>query len=219
MAKCDAIDGLKDGLIDDPRKCNFDPARDVPACSAGTDGADCLTAAQAAAIAKVYSGPMSNGKPFFPGFMPGSEAVMPSLFGGGAGSGWMNVIVTTQPDAQAGRLQSGGRHDAVSRIQAAAARLRLQDVRLRSRYSPAGRLEQAGGREEPGPVEVQETRRQAAHDLRVGGLDPAADDGRELLRAGGGEERSEHDASSSVCSWCPAWRTAAAASVRIATTR
>ena len=30
MAKCDAIDGLKDGLIDDPRKCTFDPARDVP---------------------------------------------------------------------------------------------------------------------------------------------------------------------------------------------
>ena len=39
MAKCDAIDGLKDGLIDDPRKCTFDPARDVPACTAGTDGA------------------------------------------------------------------------------------------------------------------------------------------------------------------------------------
>ncbi|MBV9771844.1 MAG: tannase/feruloyl esterase family alpha/beta hydrolase, partial [Bryobacterales bacterium] len=54
MAKCDEIDGLKDGLIDDPRKCNFDPARDVPACSAGTDGPDCLTAAQAEAIEKVY---------------------------------------------------------------------------------------------------------------------------------------------------------------------
>src|SRR6476660_8585530 len=37
MAKCDAIDGLKDGLIDDPRKCNFDPVRDAPACSAGAD--------------------------------------------------------------------------------------------------------------------------------------------------------------------------------------
>jgi feruloyl esterase len=35
MDKCDAIDGLKDGLIDDPRKCRFDPLRDVPACSAG----------------------------------------------------------------------------------------------------------------------------------------------------------------------------------------
>ena len=34
MTKCDAIDGLKDGLIDDPRKCAFDPARDVPKCAA-----------------------------------------------------------------------------------------------------------------------------------------------------------------------------------------
>jgi hypothetical protein len=98
MAKCDAIDGLKDGLIDDPRKCNFDPARDVPACSAGSDGSDCLTAPQAAAIAKVYSGPVSNGKQFFPGYMPSSEAVVPSLFGSGTGSAWLNVIVTTQPD-------------------------------------------------------------------------------------------------------------------------
>jgi hypothetical protein len=99
MTKCDAIDGLKDGLIDDPRKCNFDPVRDVPACAAGNDGADCLTSAQAEAIAKVYSGPVSNGKPFFPGYMPGSEAVM-SLFGGGTGSGWLNVIIAQQPDAK-----------------------------------------------------------------------------------------------------------------------
>jgi len=97
MQKCDAIDGLKDGLIDDPRKCDFNPARDVAACSAGSDGPDCLTAEQAAAIAKVYSGPSSNGKPFFPGYMPGSEAVT-GLFGGGTGSAWLNVIVTTQPD-------------------------------------------------------------------------------------------------------------------------
>jgi len=98
MAKCDAIDGLKDGLIDDPRKCTFDPAKDVPACTAGTDDASCLTPAQASAIAKVYGGPVSNGKPFFPGFMPGSEAVMPT-FGGGTGTGWSNVIL---PPAQPG---------------------------------------------------------------------------------------------------------------------
>src|SRR5579862_2022499 len=104
MAKCDAIDGLKDGLIDDPRKCNFDPARDVPACAAGGDRADCLTPAQAETIAKIYSGPISNGKPFFTGFMPGSEAVTTGGFGAGAGSGpvsgWMNVIVSPQPDAK-----------------------------------------------------------------------------------------------------------------------
>jgi hypothetical protein len=99
MAKCDAIDGLKDGLIDDPRKCSFDPRRDVSACSAG-DNADCLTPAQAETIAKIYSGPMSNGKPFFPGYMPGSEAVTTGLFGGGTGSGWLNVIVSPQPDSK-----------------------------------------------------------------------------------------------------------------------
>ena len=100
MAKCDAIDGLKDGLIDDPRKCAFDPSRDVPACPAGADGADCLTASQASAIAKGYGGPVSTGTGFFPGYMPGSEAVVSGLFGGGTGSGWMNVIVAAQPGAK-----------------------------------------------------------------------------------------------------------------------
>ncbi len=101
MERCDTIDGLKDGLIDDPRKCAFDPARDVPVCAAGTDGADCLTSTQASAIAKVYSGPMSkNGEGIFPGYMPGSEAVVTGLFGGGGtGSGWLNVIVS-QSDAK-----------------------------------------------------------------------------------------------------------------------
>jgi Tannase and feruloyl esterase len=97
MEKCDAIDGLKDGLIDDPRKCDFDPSHDVPACSAGEDRPDCLTAAQAEAIAKVYGGPVSNGKHIFPGYMPGSETVVQGLFGGGNGSNWLNVIVSKQP--------------------------------------------------------------------------------------------------------------------------
>jgi feruloyl esterase len=99
MTKCDAIDGLKDGLIDDPRKCSFDPARDVPVCSAGADGADCLTPAQASAIAKIYSGPMSNGKPFFPGFMPGSEQLVPGQ-GGNVASSWSGAIIPAQPNAK-----------------------------------------------------------------------------------------------------------------------
>ncbi len=41
------------------------------------------TGAQAEAIRKVYSGPVSNGKTFFPGYMPGSEAVVAGGFGGG----------------------------------------------------------------------------------------------------------------------------------------
>jgi feruloyl esterase len=101
MAKCDAIDGLKDGLIDDPRKCHFDPALDVPSCPAGSDAPTCLTRAQADAIAKVYSGPQSNGKTYFPGYMPGSEAVVPGPNGAAGASTWMNLIVAAQPTAKA----------------------------------------------------------------------------------------------------------------------
>jgi feruloyl esterase len=96
MAKCDDVDGLKDGLIDDPRKCAFDPARDVPACREGMDAPDCLTPAQAATLKKIYDGPTSNGKPFFPGFMPGSEALTAGP-GGTLSSGWANAIVAAQP--------------------------------------------------------------------------------------------------------------------------
>ena len=99
MATCDPVDGLTDGLIDDPRACRFDPRRDVPACAAGTDGPDCLTAAQASVLKKVYDGPTRNGAPFFPGFMLGSEAVVPGP-GGAAASGWMNLIVARQADAK-----------------------------------------------------------------------------------------------------------------------
>jgi feruloyl esterase len=99
MLKCDAVDGLKDGLIDDPRKCSFDPARDVPACSQGADGPDCLTAAQASAIAKIYSGPVSNGKPFFPGFMLGSEQLVPGQ-GGTLASSWSGAIIAPQANTK-----------------------------------------------------------------------------------------------------------------------
>ncbi len=99
MTKCDDVDGLKDGLIDDPRRCAFDPARDVPACREGTDAPDCLTAAQASTVKKIYGGPVSNGKPFFPGFMVGSEQPVPGANGTMA-SPWAGSIVPAQPNAK-----------------------------------------------------------------------------------------------------------------------
>jgi feruloyl esterase len=99
MEKCDALDGLKDGLVDDPRVCRFDAAKDVPACTAGADTADCLTGAQAATINAVYSGPSSKGKPFMSGYMPGSEAVNTAA-NGATQSGWVGSIVPAQAGAK-----------------------------------------------------------------------------------------------------------------------
>jgi hypothetical protein len=89
MAKCDALDGLKDGQIDDPRLCRLDVQTDLPVCAAGTDNDSCLTAAQSATVMKIYGGPVSHGQQIFPGFMPGSEI------------GWMNLLVPSQPDRKA----------------------------------------------------------------------------------------------------------------------
>ena len=98
MGRCDALDGLRDGVIDDPRKCDFDARRDVPACAAGTDGDSCLTATQADAVMQVYSGPHSGGRTLFPGYMPGSEAVVRPAFGNAPpASAWMTFIVAAQP--------------------------------------------------------------------------------------------------------------------------
>ncbi len=73
--KCDAVDGLKDGVIDDPRRCGFNPSRDVPKCAA-EEGADCFTASQIAALSKIYGGPHnSKGQLLFPGEPVGSESV------------------------------------------------------------------------------------------------------------------------------------------------
>jgi feruloyl esterase len=94
MAKCDEVDGLKDGLIDDPRQCKFDVAKEVPTCSPGSNGNMCLTSSQAAAIQKVYDGPKSGGKPIFPGYMLGSEALVTAPNGTTA-SGWANLILLT----------------------------------------------------------------------------------------------------------------------------
>jgi pimeloyl-ACP methyl ester carboxylesterase len=99
MARCDRIDGVTDGVIDDPRRCNFNARRDVPVCATGTDLPTCLTSAQADTVMKIYGGPQGNGKTLFPGFMPGSEAAVTAA-GGTSSSPWMGMIVPAQPNAK-----------------------------------------------------------------------------------------------------------------------
>jgi hypothetical protein len=86
VAACDGLDGVKDGVINDPTKCHFDPS--VLACKGG-DSDTCLTDPQIAALKKIYAGPRnSKGEAIFPGYQPGGE--------GGLG-GWGSWIIGLSP--------------------------------------------------------------------------------------------------------------------------
>ena len=93
-ANCDSVDGLVDGLIDDPRKCTFNPAVDLPKC-AGMDGPNCFTPKQIEALQKVYGGPKnSSGQQLFPGVPVGAEALRPIAPGSSTiASGWTTWLI------------------------------------------------------------------------------------------------------------------------------
>jgi feruloyl esterase len=91
-AACDERDGVKDGVLDDPTKCKFDPA--VLLCK-GAETDDCLTEKQIAALKKVYSGPRdAKGKLLIPGFEPGGET------GLGGWTQWVTGTATGTGSAQ-----------------------------------------------------------------------------------------------------------------------
>jgi feruloyl esterase len=72
LASCDALDGVKDGVIENPAQCHFDPG--VLLCQ-GAETDACLTAPQIAAVRKIYAGAKtSKGETILPGFSPGGEA-------------------------------------------------------------------------------------------------------------------------------------------------
>jgi feruloyl esterase len=88
MKKCDSIDGLVDGLIDDPRKCDFNALTDLPACQGDVEESDCFTTAQRQAVYNVYDGVRNSvGKLLFKGVSYGSEAVIAN-----GTSGWTMFV-------------------------------------------------------------------------------------------------------------------------------
>jgi feruloyl esterase len=97
VAACDATDGLKDGLIEDPRKCAFDPLTLV--CKGTAASGTCLSAEQADAVKRVYDGPKNprTGEQIFTGFPRGSEG-----FGDAAIQSWRQYITSPREASRIG---------------------------------------------------------------------------------------------------------------------
>jgi feruloyl esterase len=87
---CDGKDGLKDGLIDDPRRCDFVPAKHLPVCGAG-DAAECFTTGQVRALEVIYGDVVAQGRRLFPGWPVG-----PEIDGPNGRPGWDHWFVREQ---------------------------------------------------------------------------------------------------------------------------
>ncbi len=73
LAACDLLDGVKDGILDDPRECRFSLSS-IKACPKNLPAADCLTSAQRSAIAAIYAPAQDGGTVVYPGQPFGGEA-------------------------------------------------------------------------------------------------------------------------------------------------
>ncbi len=70
LSKCDALDGLKDGMIQNVQACQtaFNVQRDVPQCDGNARTGSCLTTAQKQVLASVQAGGTANGAPIYSAF-------------------------------------------------------------------------------------------------------------------------------------------------------
>ena len=102
-AACDALDGIKDGVVSNPMACKplAQAALAAKRCASGTDeGATCFSDGQLAALRWIYTGQLfpfslANGLTSYPGYLPGSEGVP------GAYDTWITgtVAPTLDPNA------------------------------------------------------------------------------------------------------------------------
>jgi feruloyl esterase len=77
MAQCDALDGVKDGIISQPEKCHYDPAALL--CK-GEDGPSCLTSAELQTVKIVFGDiKTKKGEIVWTGYPAGTELEVGSL--------------------------------------------------------------------------------------------------------------------------------------------
>jgi feruloyl esterase len=145
LRACDAQDGVKDGVLEDPTRCKFDPK--VLECK-GPDGTACLTAPQVDAARAVYS-PATNPRTkqqIYPGLMPGSELGWAAQAGpqpGGIPYGYFKYVVFKDPNWDYKMLNFDG--DIALADQADNGIINATDPNLQAFFAHGGKLLQYHG--------------------------------------------------------------------------
>lgn len=141
IAACDANDGVKDGLIEDPRECRFDP--EAFACA---DSKRCPSRAQAEAIASIYAplrAPGTN-EYLFAGFSRGSELGWGLLTAGpkplGIANDYFRFVVFANPSWDAQTFDMARDVTLADQIDANGAQLNASDPNLDAFRRRGGKL-------------------------------------------------------------------------------
>ena len=150
LETCDALDGVKDGVIENPALCHFDPA--TVECKDGNDTngntSGCLTAPQVEAAKKVYSGVIDSQtrETVFPGLAPGSELGWGTQAGArpfGAATDYFKYIVFQNPDWDYMTLNFGS--DIARAEKAGAATINSTNPDLTAYFQRGGKILQYHG--------------------------------------------------------------------------
>ncbi|EED79835.1 feruloyl esterase-like protein, partial [Postia placenta Mad-698-R] len=97
LRQCDALDGLTDGIINDPRFCAFRP--ETLTCRPGQSTSTCLTLPQIEAVHRIYSDYYETNQTWIFGpYYPGGEVEYPYGLVGAApypiGPDWFRYFIT-----------------------------------------------------------------------------------------------------------------------------
>ena len=211
LAACDAQDGIKDGILNDPRTCAWDPGE--LACKAGESGERCLTPAQVETVRRVYAGVKTkDGKPAAMPLMRGGEsdwvarmigtAQQPNGLNAVLGAPFMSYIVkadpkydlfTFDPERDMAALDGG----------LAAAHVHQQNPDIAAFVARGGKLLLWHGFNDPGPSPLSTI----AYFAAVNGKVPAAKDSVRLflapgvLHCGGGAGPDQIDTLTALERW------------------
>jgi feruloyl esterase len=189
LAACDARDGIKDGILNDPRTCAWDPGE--VACKAGESGERCLTPAQVETVRRVYAGVKTkDGKPAAMPLMRGGESdwvarmigtpEQPNGLNAVLGAPFVSYIVKTDPKYDLFTFDPE-RDMAALDGGIAAAHVHQQNPDIAAFVARGGKLLLWHGFNDPGPSPLSTI----AYFAAVNGKVPAAKDSLRLFLAPG----------------------------------
>jgi len=206
VEKCDGLDGIKDGIIDNPTKCKFDP---VDLLCKGDDSAACLTAPQVETARKMYNAASNpkTGKEFYVGLEPGSELGW-GTYGGPApfilASDYFKNVVFSDPAWDYKKFDFNDDLDLAQRF--GQKTVDAIDPNLKDFFARGGKLLQYHGWSDPQILPLNSVRYYTSVLDALGGTSKVSDNYRLFMvpgmaHCGGGEGPNRFDGFGALTEW------------------